>query len=694
MQVRRDQGNVLSGAAHGPVVQAATVRDVHFHGPRERAVIPFQLPPASGLFAGRYDELAELDHWRADDHPLLVVISGPGGVGKTSLALRWLHDTREHFPDGQLYVDLDAHGSTGPATPDEVLEWFLLALGVDAARMPLGLARRQALFRSMTAGRAFAVLLDNAASAAQVRPLLAAGTVVVTSRWRLSGLAMDGARFVEVDPMDVPASVAVLERAVGGRRLTAEPAAARELATLCGGLPIALSVVGARLSTHPRRSLAKEVGALRVADDRLSTLALADTASVEAVLDLSYVELPFRQARVYRLCALHPGATFGIEVAAAAVDEPVPDVEDALDDLVEKNLVTEVSDDRFRFHDLLRLHARRQAESDTKLEREAAVHRMIDWYLDRAVAADLVVLPLRPRVGPRYAVDQPSPFADRAEALAWLEDERGNLVNAVRAAAERNWHAHVWQLCEAMWGLFLFRHHYPDWMETHVLGVAAARQLGDRTAEARIRIQLGFAYAAVGRSYDAIGEFTGALRTAEAIGDDGSRATALRQLAKIARARGDLDTALAHLRHSLGLERSLGRQRGEGLAHRRIGELLTEAGRYDEAVAEFEQGEAILSALDDALGVARLRMFLAEAHLKADRVAQAQSLLDDALTVMTDASSPSYLADVHVLLAEVAQRQGDPARARAHCVAAQEAYAGTGEPVPARITTMLAALPR
>ncbi|WP_176946697.1 NB-ARC domain-containing protein [Lentzea fradiae] len=242
--------------------------------------MPQQLPPAPRLFVSRSEELTELDRWHADEErQLLVVISGPGGVGKTSLALRWLHGARDRFPDGQLYVDLGAHADT-PAQPDEVLEWFLGALGVEVP--PPSLAQRQALFRSLTADRAFSILLDNAASAAQVRPLLPASpccAVVVTSRWRLSPLGVDGARFVEVDPMDVGDSVELLEQVVGEPRLAEEADAARELARLCGGLPIALGVIGARLSRRPRRTLAKEVDELRTETSRLASLDLDDSTS-------------------------------------------------------------------------------------------------------------------------------------------------------------------------------------------------------------------------------------------------------------------------------------------------------------------------------------------------------------------------------------------------------------------------------
>ncbi|SFR27859.1 Tetratricopeptide repeat-containing protein [Lentzea waywayandensis] len=650
--------NVMRGRA-GQVVQAAEIGVVHLHG--ERPVqVPFQLPPEPRCFVSREDELAALDGW-----PLLVV-SGPGGVGKTSLALRWLHDRRAEFPDGQLYVDLGAHAPAGPVPPEIVLEWFLHALGV--SEVPEPLAVRQAMFRSITAGRAFAMLLDNAASAAQVRPLLpAAGTVVVTSRWRLSPLGVEGARFVEVEPLGLRDSVRLLDMIIKDDRTSTEPDAAGELARLCGGLPVALSVVGARLSARPRRSLGRELSELR--DDQLPEL--DEQASVRSVLDLSYVDLPARQARLYRLCAWCPGPWFGAEVAAAAVGEPVSQVEDDLEELVEKNLLSEVADGRYGYHDMLRTHARSKHDP----AREAGVRRVLEWYLAKAISADVALMPVGQRLGPGYR----SAVAMQAGPLEWLEQERANLVAALHCAHSSGRPELVWQLCEPMWALFLNCHYYTDWVETHRLAIQAARSCGQSLAAARLGNRLTMAYVNLRRYDDAVAELDAVL--AAGLDDPVSETTALSMLGRVHLGRGEPEAALDCYRRVLAVRTARGRARGIGMARRRIGEALIELGRTDEALTELELAEQLL---DDPGERARVRTFLARACAAAGQVDRARSLLSLASDDLR--TSPLHRADVFVALAGLA---ADPEEARDHYRSALACYRDPADPAAVRVRALL-----
>jgi tetratricopeptide (TPR) repeat protein len=670
---------------------------VHYHARAPTPTVPAQLPASPGLFAGRDQELRDLDDWRvrSPDQRLLVVISGPGGVGKTTLALRWLHELRAGYSDGQLHVDLGGFSLAEPISPADVLEWFLLALGVDADGVPSALPQRAALYRSVTADRALVVLLDNAASAAQVRPLLPASShsvVVVTSRWRLTGLAMAGARFVDVGPMDVAGSMALLGRAVDVERVAAEPAAVREIAELCDGLPLALALVGARLATHPRRRFAREVADLRAEQDRLAALRV-DDSSVGAVFDLSYRSVPAPAGRLYRLVALHPGTWFGPAVAAAAVD--ASDVADLLDVLVEANLLSEVDDRRYRFHDLVRLHARAQAERDDSVtERDAAVLRMIEWYLDTTVAADLLVHPLPARVGPRYQDDRPtSPLFDTAtEALAWLASERIALRDALLDTDRRGWHDLTWQFCEAMWGFFRHDRHYEDWVTVYRLGVQAAQECGHRLAESRLRGKLGYVYAKLRRYDEAIAETEAELAIAAADGDQQGTASALSQLGRVARGKGDLAAALGYYERSRDLHGELGNRRGVALARRRMGQVLTSLGWYDAAIVELTAAAQTMADLSDNTQYSRTLMFLGAAYAKTSDPARAAAPLREALALMRDLGSAYYQAEILAVLGDVAERSGDLLSAREHLRLAYENYLAAGDPEADRVREGLAAL--
>jgi tetratricopeptide (TPR) repeat protein len=685
--------NDLSGEVRGHVVQASSVGQINIHNEGREYPLPSQLPPAPRAFTSRARELAMLERWFAenDDQPLLVVITGAGGVGKTTLALRWLHDVRGQFPDGQLYVDLGAFSGSGPAEPSEVLEWFLLALGLPAEQVPSGLAQRAAMYRSLTIDRKVAVLLDDALSAAQVRPLLPASSssvAVVTSRWRLTGLTMGGARFVEVNPMDITDSVELLDKVVGHSRLAGERAKAEELARLCGGMPIALAVVGARLSARPNRPLAREVGDLQ-SKDRLAVLSLHDELSVGVAFDMSYEALMPAEARVYRLCALHPGPVFGLDAAAAVVEQPVDHVEDALDSLVERNLVTEVADRRFRYHDLLREHALRQADPE---EIRSAELRVIEWYLDAVVAADLVLRPTRRRVGPRFQRPPMSSalFSTYQETVQWLELERRSLLEAVRLADKRGWDQQVWEFCEASWGYFLHVRHYDDWLEVHALGIPAAQRCDHRVAEARLRAQLGAVLRYLRRYDDSMRESFAALRLAEHEHDDFTVAAALGELAGAAKGIGDLHGALEYLYQAKEIREVIGTARAVELCRRRIGEVLSELGRYDEAVTELSEAAAGMGKLD-RLQQAIALTSLGKTYIRMGQIVDAVAALATAQEITRDLASP-YLASVLAALGEIADRTGDPTAARRYYAESHEIYARNGDPKAVDLAERLARL--
>ncbi|MFI9388957.1 ATP-binding protein [Kutzneria sp. NPDC052558] len=693
----------MTQSVSGSVVQAGAIHgDVHLHAPAPCQSVPRQLPPCPSHFTNRSQELRSLDHLMAGDPdrstPVLAVITGSGGVGKTALALRWLHSVSESFPDGQLYVDLSAFGAGGPAAPSELLGQLLRGLGVPTAEVPLAVAEQVALFRSITAGKAVAVLLDDAASTAQVRTLLPSSPrslVVVTSRWRLTGLAVNGAQVIPVDPLDSGASVELLALAVGSDRVADEHDAACELAELCGGMPIALRVVAARLSSRPRRRVTRAVEDLRDEQHRLGALADDDRElSVEASLDLSYRELSPQAARLYRLLSLHPGAMFGPGIVAACVGCSDAYAENLLDELVEASMVADHAEDRYRVHDLLRLHAQRHAKhEDSETDRAGAVQAMVLWYLDHAVAADLVVTPLRTHYGDRYRrAEQPQRFHTASDGLDWLEQELPNLTTAARVAFERGWHELMWQLCEAMWGLFLHRSHYPEWIEIHELGVQSAAVLGDPIIESRMLVQLAAAYLRLGQHDTAARWGVPALERAEAAGHWASEATARETLGAVAHGQGRLEDALGHYRRALSLSEEHGQTRGGVLLSTYLGYLLRDLNRFPEAVEHFHRARGLAASIGDLTSQAQALVGLGSTQARQGQFCDAIAGLTEALSLLDYAAAPALHVDVLHQLGEISRQAGDLVAAGTHWEQAIRLYTSLGDPKADQVRALLDAL--
>jgi tetratricopeptide (TPR) repeat protein len=668
-------GNVLSGTVQGPTVQSGVVQGgIHFHSAGYslpvNVPVPRQIPLVPGVFLNRVAEGNMLDAVLADagGRCVLVAVGGSGGVGKTALGAWWLQRHRERFADGELYADLGAGRLEEPLSASEVLGRFLRALGVASEGIPVELAERAALYRSITADRSLAVLLDNAVSAAQVRPLVpnsASSTVVVTSRVRLAGLALDGARFLDLAPLDIEDGVKLLSGVLGRARVEGEADSAVALVRLCSGFPLALVVVGARMIAHPRWSLAQVVGQLEDDRRRLAGLSLEDDVSVQAVFDASYEDLPAGAARLYRLLAVCPGEDFPVDLIDSVVGSVGGDTPTAVSQLVEANLIEERTQGRFCYHDLLRVHARQLSERhDSAVVRDEVRRRAIGWYLDCAVEADLAVNRHRWRLGPRYATGRTdsSRFASVEQALGWFERERPNLLRVLQEAHAREWDDLVWQWCEALWSFFLYRKHYQDWLHSHRLGIQSAARCGHRLAESRVRCQLGFAHLDL-EHFDTATEICApALALAEAEGHRESISTALSQLAKAARGRGDLENALGYLRRSLALVEETGNRHGVALRLRRIGTVLADQGRYDEAIDHMRRSVSLLAEVADVRGRARALTILGRTYMRAGRFADADAPLREALTVLRrESGPPTYQADILCELATLAER-GDEIR--------------------------------
>lgn len=696
--------NEISGNVLGSVVQAASVQGgVHVHTASARAPVPAQLPAPRPHFTDREREmraLTELSDVVIDDgSPVVVVINGVGGVGKTSLALAWLHRIREGFADGQLFADL--RGSPGddppaPTDPGEFLGRFLRALGVAAQEVPADAEEQAALFRSLTAGRRMIIMLDNAASAAQVRPLLpgqASVVVAVTSRRRLSGLAVDGASFLPLGPLEEDGAVRLLDRMLGSSRTGAEPEEARSLAELCGRLPLALCVSAARLATRRHWTIARLVAELADESGRLAALSDEEDTSVQAVFDVAYRDLPPGPARLYRLLSVHPGVDFDVPAAAAAAGTDAASARDWLETLVDANLLEAGTDMRYRFHDLARLHARKtadQAEPETDLSE--AFGRLLEHYLTTAVAADRAVIPDRWHLGRYYQKSPVTSFADSTEAIGWLERELENLTNMVAAAHDRGLHRETWELCEALWGLFVFRKHYTAWTKTHRIGVAAAESCGDPRAQARMLEALASAYLNL-RDFAEAARCSGrALELERSCGHLAGEASALERLGIAQLAGGDGPGAIETFTRALGVHRRIGLERGVAMTMRYLGEALAREGRPREAIERFTEALEFFTDRGDEYNRARTLTGLARALVAEEKLAEADETLNAALRAAGEVGARHEQASIHGALADIARRRGDPASERRHLERSVVIFEELGAPQAEEMRERLAGL--
>ncbi len=680
----QEQGghNELSGTVHGPALQAGTVYGgIHVQAAPQAPLpcTPWQLPP-TGRITDRTAELGLLERRRLRSgragHRTLVAVSGLGGVGKTALALAWLHTLRTSCPDGQLYADLGAQAPDGPADPAEVIGRFVRALGVPAAQVPATLAEGAALYRSLTAGLRLTVLLDDAVSAAQVRPLLPGGQSVtaVTSRWRMPGLTVDGCHTVQLEPLGLDAGVELLAETLADGRVDAQPEQARALVELCAGLPLAVRVAGARLAARPRRGITTMVRALAEEHDRLEELAIEGDHNVRATLDLTYQELPPGAARLYRLLGLHPGTEFGDAVAVAVLARAGEDEAATraralalLDLLHEANLLTDADEDRHRFHDLVRLHAARKAALDEpSRERTAGLRRIADHYLATATRAEEAVDPQHRTMardhGPGPVVTED--FGEGPEAaLDWQERELPNLMAVIRQG-RTHFPTVSWQLADALWPLFLRRKFYEQWHTAHKEGLAAAEDLGDTAAQCRMLTSGGVGELGRGHHERALEMFERAARQFQADGNALGHARTLNYRGLAHQRIGRLDEATRYFTRAARELPECGDVRAGGLARLNLADVALARHQDREAADQAAAAHATLSASGDTYNAARAAILLGRAHLGLGETAPAERHLTTALSSLRAMAAAYETARALHALGELAEHRHDTALAR------------------------------
>lgn len=620
---------------------------------------PAQLPATVPDFTGRAAFVRELGDRLATAEGSVMAVSalaGIGGVGKTTLAVHVAHEARPHFPDGQLYVDLQGAGAQS-AAPETVLGSFLRALGTPDSAIPDSLDDRAALYRSTLDGRRVLVLLDNARDAAQIRPLLpgtAGCAALVTSRIRMLDLA--GAHLVDLDVMSPEEALQLFTRIVGTERVQAEREAALDVVAACGFLPLAIRIAASRLAA--RRTWTVSVLAAKLADERrrLDELQAGDLA-VKATFELGYGQLEPAQARAFRLLGLADGPDISLAAAAAVLDLPLWDTEDLLEALVDTSLLESAAPGRYRYHDLVRLYARACADRDEHppTEKAAALSRLLDFYLSTAARVYAIERP-----GDRL-VDHLEPteyegltFTDRHQAQDWLYAESHCLLACVRHSATTP--STLRRAVDLLWASLDLAESGANSKEYEAVATLlreAAAKAADVRAEGRAANTLAYVHHYQGR-------FDQAEREAEAVTDlSGSvddrlpMCWALNVMGAVALYQGRHHDGDHHFSRAIAEFRSVGDRAGEASALCNLSRLRLAAGQREDAVRMAQQGAAMYDGMGHSLKGANGRYALGLAFTANGQLDSAAEQLREALTVFTESRQRLWEGMTLFRLAEV-----------------------------------------
>ncbi|WP_214102600.1 ATP-binding protein [Acrocarpospora catenulata] len=587
----------LLGATPAEQGALATARDQVEEGRRQTAPAPRQLPADVYGFTGRAAELGELDALltAGERRPAVVVsaVAGTAGVGKTALAVRWSHRVARRFPDGQLYLDLRGYDPERPVAAADALAGFLRALGVPPGDIPDDQGERAARYRTLLAGRRMLIVLDNAAGADHVRPLLP-GTpscfVVVTSRDDLAGLvAREGAGRIDLGLLPLAEAVDLL-RALIGSRVDEAPQDAIALAASCARLPLALRIAAELAAARPRAPLAELVAGLRDEQRRLDLLDAAGDprTAVRAVISWSYRRLGGEAARLFDLLGVHPGRELDAYAAAALLGTDLERAEELLAELAQGHLLESSGEGRYTMHDLLR---------DFAIERAGATHaaltRLFDHYRYAAALAMNRLFPYergRPEVP---EADTPVPD----DVVSWLARERANLVAVALHTAGHGWPGHCVDLSRTLWRYFEVGCHYQEALAVHTQAARAALAAGYGRAGALA--DLGGVHWWLGHYREARAWFERSLTAAGETGDQGAEARALGRLAIVHERLGATDQAIDHFRRSMARYRAIGDAHGLGTQLINLGALHRRTGRHEEAADHQLQAAAVFAELGD-----------------------------------------------------------------------------------------------
>ncbi|MEV6235346.1 BTAD domain-containing putative transcriptional regulator [Lentzea sp. NPDC051838] len=646
-----------------------------------------QLPPSVSDFCGRATETGLLVAAlrRGSVSAPVAGVTGPPGVGKSTLAIRVAHQVSDHFPDGQLHVDL---GGTAehPREVSEVLTELLHALGVTGAALPSQTTARAALYRSRLAGRRVLVVLDDAASVSQVVPLLPADAgcaVLVTSRRRLSELP--GALQVELQPFAPEEAAELLAGIAGADRVSAQPDEAAAIAAACGHLPLAIRVAGARLAGRGGWSM--QVLRERLVDEstRLRELSSGELA-VRASFDLSVRQLSEPEFQAFVRLALLGPHDFPGWVVETLLDSP--GTEHLVDGLVDAHLLESCGADgigqpRYRLHDLLRCHALDLASSSDGLERTLRA-----WLWLAVTAARRLPVTFGTTIASADPVRAPEHLL--AEPVAWFEAERRTLCGAVDIAAAAGLDEVAWQLAAACVPFFDLHSHYEDWARTHARALQCVRAAGNRAGEAALLRGLSQVHIYRDEFAEAEQGMLAAQELYRSVGDERGEGTAVAGIGVVYRLRAEYERSLEFYVEALRLLESADDLHSVAHVRASIGGVHGSLGNLDEAREWLTNARQLAADLGDAHREALVLVRLSALYRSTGEHAEELASARRAVTILMDLTDERCTAFAQVELAEALISNGHPQEAHDLVQQALDTYRRTGnrEGEPAALRTL------
>ncbi|WP_312866479.1 AfsR/SARP family transcriptional regulator [Streptomyces boluensis] len=653
---------VLNGAPVDELLPRPRTATVTATATAPTAVVPRTLPSHAEL-VGRTAELSSIVHAApaAGAGPetgvviALQTISGMAGVGKSLLALHAADELAPLFPDGQLYLDLQAHSpNLAPLAPADALAALLRTLGVPAASVPDGLQERVGLWRTLLSSRRAVIVLDDAADADQLGPLLpgpSASLVIVTSRRRITGLP--GMRAVLLDVLP-PEDAAGLFHALAGAGPSVTAHEVSDIVRLCGHLPLAIELAARRLLSRPSWTPAHLLQRLSQGHSRLAELR-DGYREIARAFEVSYLTLTSTEQQVFRLLGLHLGADFDAYATAALTDLSPARAERVLEVLLDSHLIQEPTPERYVFHDLLGEYSRTLSMSEeAPADRDRAIHRLVDFYVQAATAADHMIYPRRPHpvlppVAPR---DQIPAWEGPLAARQWFTSERAGLIAAERHCRTQGQSREAALLAAALANYLDEEAYASESVQMHTAAAQHWNAAGERRAEVFALLDLGAALSRRARYEDALTTATRALRYAQDIGDDSARADSLHLLGVLNWNLGRLSDAHRHQTDALSLRLRAGDPWQIARSHNNLGIVCLFRGDLSHAETHFTTALAAFRSLLDSHEEARVLNNLSDLYQKANRTESARAFLSEALAILTRVGSPLERAITQTNLAD------------------------------------------